>query len=303
MRFHRVLKMRHLLLIRTLGAEMSLRRSAERLHTSPPAISRTLAEIEELLGERLFERTTRSIKPTPVGVNLIWHAERVLADLEQAEADFNALARGASQVLHVGVLSGFSPELLARVITAFMQRRPDVEVRLQEGLARELFVNLRQERVNMILSHVDVPREDVDIVAEVVYRESIAIVANPSHPLVRRRRLRVAELVGQRWLLPPVGTTVRIAMERELLLGADGQMPPIIESTSPHFTAALLRRSDLVAAVPKEVAYWLEKECGVARTLRVQAALPTWPVCVAYKRMRQAHAAQADFLECVRAVL
>src|SRR5690606_1581100 len=112
MRFHRILKMRHLLLIRTLGAELNLRRCADLLNTSPPAISRTLTEIENLLGEKLFERTTRSIKPTQMGTSMIWHAQRVFSDLDQAEADFNALARGASQVLHIGVLFGFSPDLL-----------------------------------------------------------------------------------------------------------------------------------------------------------------------------------------------
>ena len=300
MRFHRILKMRQLLLIRTLGAELNLRRCAEILHTSQPAVSRTLADIEEQLGEKLFERTTRSIRPTQVGLSLIWHAQRVLADLEQAEADFNAIARGASQVLHIGVLSGFSPDLLARVVALFVERRPDVELRLQEGLASDLFFSLRQDRVDMILSHVDVEREEVDIAAEEIYRESISVVANPSHPLAKRRRLRMKDLADRRWLLPPVGTTIRIAMERELLLGADRQMPPIVESTSPHFTAALLRCSTMIAAVPKSVARWLEEDCGVATPLRLQAALPTWPVCVAHKRMRQAPEAQDDFLDCLR---
>ena len=190
MRFHRVLKIRHLLLIRTLGTELNLRRCAEILHTSAPAISRTLAEIEEQLGEKLFERTTRSIVPTPPGQSLIWHAQRVLADLEQAEADFDALARGASQVLHIGVLSGFDPGLLARALALFVQQRPDIEVRLHEGLAADLFLSLRQDRVNLILSHVDVPHEDADIVAETVYEESIAVIASPAHPLAADGRSR-----------------------------------------------------------------------------------------------------------------
>lgn len=301
MRFHRILKMRHLLLIRTLGTVLSLRRTAEILSTSQPAVSRTLAEIEDQLGEKLFERTTRSIKPTQVGLSLIWHAQRVLGDLEQAEADFNALARGATQVLHVGVLSGFAPTLLARAIARFAQHRPDVELRLHEGLAADLFTSLRQDRVNLILSHMDVPREDVDVVAEVLYREGIAVVAHPTHPLAKRRRLRFTDLADQRWLLPPVGTTIRIAMERELLLGAERRLPPIVESTGPHFTAALLQHAQLLAAVPREVGHWLEHDCGVAVTLKLQAGLPTWPVCVAQHSARDTSSAHKDFVDCLRA--
>lgn len=303
MRFHRVLKIRHLLLIRTLGTELNLRRCAEILHTSAPAISRTLAEIEEQLGEKLFERTTRSIVPTPPGQSLIWHAQRVLADLEQAEADFDALARGASQVLHIGVLSGFDPGLLARALALFVQQRPDIEVRLHEGLAADLFLSLRQDRVNLILSHVDVPHEDADIVAETVYEESIAVIASPAHPLARRRRLQMADLAPWRWVLPPVGTTIRIAVERELLLAMGRPAPPIVESTGPHFTAALLQCSTMVAAVPQVVARWLEADCGVVTQLCLQARLPTWPVCIAHKHSRAVSAAQSDFAACLRSLL
>jgi DNA-binding transcriptional LysR family regulator len=302
MRFQRILKMRHLLLIRTLGAELNLRRCAEILNTSQPAISRTLIEIEEQLGEKLFERTTRSVTPTQVGLSLIWHAQRVLGDLEQAEADFNALVRGATQVLHVGVLSGFAPTLLGRAISEFVQRCPDVELRLHEGLAADLFISLRHDRVNMILSHVDVPRDDEDIIAEVIYRETIAVVVSPAHPLAKRRRLSLSDLGTQRWLLPPVGTTIRIAMERELLLSAGGRLPPIVESTGPHFTAAMLKCSTLLAAVPQQVAYWLEQDCGVAKTLKVQTALPTWPVCVARYRTRAVSFAASEFIDCMRTV-
>lgn len=300
MRFQRVLKLKHLLLIRTLGAELNMRRCAELLHTSQPALSRMLSEIEELLGHKLFERNTRRVVPTPLGLNMVWHAQRVLGDLDQAEADFNALVRGASQVLHVGVLAGFPPMLLGRAVAGFVAKWPDIELRLHEGLAAELFLSLKQDRVNLILSHIDVQRDDFDVVAEIIYEERAVVIAGTSHALVRRRRLSMEELAGQRWILPPAGTTIRVAIERELLLSAGTRrLPPIVESTGPQFTAALLQSSDMVAAVPEGVGHWLEQSCGVAKPLRLRASLPSWPVCVARHGARPASPAEKDFVACL----
>ena len=303
MRFQRVLKIRHLLLIHTLGSELSLRRSAEILRTSQSAVSRGLAEIEAQLGKKLFVRTTRSISPTPAGLSLIWHAQRILGDLERAEADFNALARGATQGLHVGVLSGFSPVLLAKAIAEFGKRLPHVELRLHEGLADQLFVNLTQDRVNMILSHVDVPRSNANMAVQVLYQERVAVVARKGHPLTERRPLRMADLVNQRWVLPPLGTTIRIALERELLLHATRRLPPIVESVGPHFTAAVLKHSNLIAAVPREVAHWLEHDCAVATELKIESALPSWPVCVVRTTLRPPSPAESGFLDCLLAAV
>lgn len=66
-KFKQSLTIRHLRLIEALGRDLSVSRCAETLHTSQSAISRGLGEIEELLGVRLFERTTRHFSPTPLG--------------------------------------------------------------------------------------------------------------------------------------------------------------------------------------------------------------------------------------------
>lgn len=303
LRFQRILKIRHLVLLRTLGAELSLRACAEILSTSQSAISRTLAEIETQLGEKLFVRTTRSVVPTQIGSSMIFHAQRILGEIEQAEADFKALARGAVQVLHVGVMSGFSPRLLGVAIAAFVRRQPEVQLCFHEGLAADLFTQLRQNATSLLLSHVDVPRNDAEIEVRLLYQEEIAIVAARTHPLARRRRLRMADLVTQRWLLPPVGTTIRVAMEREILVSAasDMRLPPIIESTGPHFTAAVLEHSRCIAAVPREIAYWLQHERGIATTLDMKASLPAWPVCVARLTTRTASPAESSFVDCLLA--
>ncbi|WP_445819582.1 LysR family transcriptional regulator [Bradyrhizobium sp. ISRA442] len=93
-KFRQRLTIRHLRLIEGVGRELSMSRCAQVLHTSQSAISCGLSEIEDLLGARLFDRTTRRIVPTSLGQILIWHSDQILGQLARAEADFDALSRG-----------------------------------------------------------------------------------------------------------------------------------------------------------------------------------------------------------------
>lgn len=298
MSFERFLKIRHLILVRTLGRELSLRRTAEILRTSQSAVSRGLAEIELLLGERLFERTTRKMALTATGRSLVWHAHRILRDLEQAESDFRAVARGVSQSLHVGLLWGFSPLFFAKAVARFRAIKPDVDVRFHEGLASDLFSELTQDRVDFIVSHMDVPRQDGNIEVHPLYSETTALVVGPDHIYARREDVTLTELSTLGWILPPIGTTMRITVERELLMYARGPLPTVVECVGPHFVMALLADSDMVATVPGSMATWMQQQ-GLVR-LPISHALPTWPICAAYRRSAALSDAAQSFLACLK---
>jgi hypothetical protein len=90
----RSVTLRHLRLVSVLGKELNITSSAELLHSTQPALSRTLAELEELLDTRLFERTTKHITLTPSGLVLLQHANRILAEIDGAQQGWPAFARG-----------------------------------------------------------------------------------------------------------------------------------------------------------------------------------------------------------------
>jgi DNA-binding transcriptional LysR family regulator len=269
MRFQSHLTLRHFRIVQAIGRELSLSRAAEILHTSQPAISRGLGEIESILGARLFDRSTRSVSPTAIGRNLIWHAERILGDLDQAQADFTSLARGAGGGITIGVLRGFTPNLLAQAVQLMREQAPNVEIIIHEGLADDLLADLMRNRFDLILSHLEVPKTERGLVVDTIYRESVGILAALHHPIARRRQVSWSELAAQTWVLPRPGTTVRSAFDRLLQDNVEPSSPTVVEVTSVHFALALVRQSNMLAALPLHLVRWFAEELKAASQIKI----------------------------------
>ncbi|MCK8784750.1 LysR family transcriptional regulator [Roseomonas sp. NAR14] len=299
--FKQNLTIRHLRLLETLARELSISRCAEVLHTSQSAISRGLAEIEALLGARLFERTTRRVMPTPLGQNLIWHAEQILGQLDRAEADFQALSQGIGSAVDIGIQGGFSPPLLVRAVQLANEQAPKLVIRLRANFAEGLIPDLVRGRYNLVITHLDVRQfANEELVVEVLYQEQIGVLAAPGHPHTRRRRLHWKDLVEDRWAMIPAETSTRRIVERNLLLHAPGRTPIIVEALELHYVVSLVREAGMLTALPLRLARWFDAELGVARVLPLEGDAAGWSVCVARLRSRRLSPAETLFLNCLR---
>ena len=97
------LRIRHLVLLDELGRSLNMHRAAEAMHLSQPALSKLLAEAEELAGQTLFERSHHGVTPTPLGLMMIGRARLLLNELDATHAELTAAASGASGKVRVGV--------------------------------------------------------------------------------------------------------------------------------------------------------------------------------------------------------
>ena len=97
----RQLTIRQLRHIVAFGQELRLSKCAEKLHTTQQAASRALAMLESMLGVRLFDRITKRIASTAAGLGLIQHANRILAEIDQAEDHLRGLAQGAKGEIRI----------------------------------------------------------------------------------------------------------------------------------------------------------------------------------------------------------
>lgn len=275
----RVLTLKQLRLISVLGQELNLSRCAERLHTTQPAVSRTLAQTESLLKRTLFERTTKRIVPTSAGLNLMQHANRILAELDQAEEDLQSLDLGSRTELRIGMLTVFSQNTMARAIARFRDLMPNVLLRVQALPLQTLHEQLLAGQIDLMLSHAEL-RLDLNLIEVLpLYEEESAVVAGPDHRLAKKRKVTWEELARHAWVLPPPSTPVRPKLDRVLAIYRQRDMrEPDVETDSPLLAVQLLQNSSMLWAIAGQQALNFSRQ-GQISIINVPQELLRGPMC------------------------
>lgn len=248
------LNLRHLRLVYAIGQEGQLSGAAQRLAITQPAASRTLAEAERLIGEKLFTRSAKGMVPTEVGVILLRHAEALLGQLSSAASDLNAYRAGLSGTVRIGAVTGPAIGYVVPAIQALKREAPKADVSVDVAPSSDLVSGLLRDAYDVVLARVppDVDPRTLDIRRGRV--EEVRILARASHPLAARRGLQYRDLVGQPWIIQKTGMPIRDAIEQAFINRNLPVPEDVIDTASLVFTIGLLRQSDALAAATAEVA-------------------------------------------------
>jgi len=296
--FKQSLTIRHLRLISTLARELNVSRCADMLHTSQSAVSRGLTEIEDILGVRLFDRSTRRVTITPPGQSLIWHADQILGQLDQAQADFSAFALGGGE-LKVGVMGGVSPTLLHHATELAREHAPTLKVRLYCDVAEALMTDFTNGRFNLMLTHFDTRKlvQD-DLIINVLYEEQIGILCAPTHRLAGLKRVRWQDLAHEHWAITPAETAPRRIIEREIMVHTGNKMRIVMETKEAHYIIASLQSGNVLGALPLHVAQWYA-QFGAANLLKIEEET-MFTVCAVHRRSKTLTPTESLFLNCLK---
>lgn len=126
------MELRHLRCFLAVAEELHFARAAERLHIEQSPLSRTIKELEDELGARLFARTTRSTRLTRAGKLFLEHVPRVFAALQQARDSVKAAANGFHAQIRIALSDGITPSRLPTLLALCRQEEPEIEIRLFE---------------------------------------------------------------------------------------------------------------------------------------------------------------------------
>ena len=256
------LKMRQVLLLVALDEHRNMHRAAASLRMTQPAATRLLGGLERMLGMKLFERGPRGLVPNAYGESLIRHARAMLATLDHAREEMNALAEGAAGRIALGALLVAAPVLVPMAIARFKQRHPLHTVLVQEGSATALLPALRRGELDLVVGRVssDVPGEGLDF--EAFHAEPMQVVARPGHPLARRRTLRLRDLRDETWIVPAADAPYRRRLDAAFRQA--GVAPPrkLVESVSVAVNKMLVQRSDLLGVMLPDSAQAYEVQSG-----------------------------------------
>ncbi|WP_346832073.1 LysR family transcriptional regulator [Pseudomonas abietaniphila] len=246
---------RQIALLNALGELGNLRKAASAIHTTQPAASLLLQQLEERLGVQLFERLPRGMQPTLFGDVMIRYAQGALHEFEYAEAQIAELARGAAGMVRIGTVMGPVPTLLTRGVLAFKAQHPKVRVAIEVGTSDTLLPALIRGDFDLVLGRLPDQLDSQGLDIQLFEQgERMRIIARPSHPFANRPDTGLADLAPLTWILHPIDSPMRRQVENALKAAQLIQPLDIIETSSILATTAMLESSDMIAVVPNDVA-------------------------------------------------
>jgi LysR family pca operon transcriptional activator len=244
------LKLHHLRAVEAIIAQRSLLKASAALGLSQPALTKTVQELEEILQQRLFDRSSRGVRPTEAGGVLAASAGRILAELRRLDEELDRVGGAAGGTAAVGALPVAAAGVLPGALTLLTARHPGIQVRLEQGRTEELLPKLASGELDLIVGRLYEPTLPDGFLREPMWQEPISVLARAGHPLFRLRRITPAVLRRYELVLPTVSQ--RVGQEIEVQLARLG-MPPAasLRSSSYGFIREMLLATDMVSVMPR----------------------------------------------------
>jgi LysR family transcriptional regulator, pca operon transcriptional activator len=230
-------KFRHLEVFSVLARSSSLKRAAEALNLTQPAVSKTLKELEEIAGHSLATRSRAGVRLTPEGELFLQFAEQSTAAIRHGLRSLQGAAAAAGR-LRVGALPSVASSILPAAATQFFARNPDTVLEITEGAHLDLTARLRSGGLDMVIGRLGRPDSMVGLSFRQLYTEDVVVVARPDSPAARVADFR--DLEAFRVLYPPRDSAIRPLVARVLIAQGVPLFANRIESASAAFGRALV---------------------------------------------------------------
>jgi LysR family pca operon transcriptional activator len=235
-----------------LDTHGSLLKASAALGLGQPALSRSLAELEAIIGTRLFERHARGVRPTEAGVVVIRLARRVLAELGRAEEELDAVGAAAGGTVAVGVLPVAAVGVLPGALIRLKASHPGLKLRLHQGRMEELLPLLAAREIDLIVGRLYAPAVPDGFLREALWEEPISVLARAGHPVLAGGAVTAQALRRYDLALPTVSQ--RVGQEIEHLLALLGLAPDAaLRSSSYGFIREMLLATDHISVMPRSM--------------------------------------------------
>ena len=299
-RIGRRLKLTDLHIFMTVAETGSMGKAAEQLSLSQPAVSKAIADMEHAIGVRLLDRSPRGVEVTPHGLALLRRGMGAFDELRQGVRDIEFLADRSTGEVRVGCPEVFAAGLLAEVLARFCRQYPRVaiDVYAANNMSRE-FRLLRDRSVDFLLGAIEKPLVEEDLDIEILYEDRPFIVSGTKNSWAVRRKIELAELIDEPWLLPRESILNSILAEafqaKGLALPKRG-----VRSYSIYQRISLLATDHFVSALPGSVLRFNTDR--PLKVLPVDFTTRSFAVAIVMSKNRTVNPVVQTFIDCVREV-
>ncbi|MBD9641367.1 LysR family transcriptional regulator [Ensifer sp. ENS07] len=268
----RYLKLNHLRFIDALKRRGKLSLAAEEMNISQPAASRTLADIEGIVGQQICSRNAHGFLFNEFGNVLAARASRVVAEVENIGRDVREVADGLRGRVRIGAVTAAA---VAHVLPASLALRtlaPNAQLQVDVEPSLTLMQRMRAGEYDFVLARLSAADDPGAYDVRPIGEEVLSFAVREKHPLADRTQLSFRDLSPFEWVIQPAGspiwTTVVDAFRSER-----ADFPErITYSASVLLTLATVSRTDAIAPFAREVANLLTAEDLSARIVTLDMA-------------------------------
>lgn len=291
-----MLELRHFRYFIAVAEELHFGRAAERLCMTQPPLSMQIRQLEENVGVPLFVRGSRPIELTAAGEVLLEHARTVLTQADSALHKARLTAHGEAGRLSIAVTSASVLSLLPRLISAFKQRYPAVEIDVSEMVSRDQLSAIARSDINFGL--IRPPVNHPTIATLIIQVEPVVVAVPRRHRLADLAKIPVSAMDKAPFINFNRKTASYFNLLANDLLSAHKARPEIVQSATQLHTVMALVSAGLGLALVPEAAARIQLEDVVLRPLDMDSP-PMAELCLAWNSQDR-NPAVRSFLELVQ---
>jgi LysR family transcriptional activator of glutamate synthase operon len=206
------MELRQLIYFTEVAKREHVSEAAEALHVAQSAVSRQIANLEDELGVKLFEREGRNVKLTPIGRHFLQHIELALKAIDYAKQQIEEYLDPERGTIKIGFPTSLASYTMPMVISSFKQQHPHISFHLRQGSYKFLIEAVKKREIDLAFLG-PVPTEEKSVQGDILFTESFAALIPTDHPLSQKRSIALSELRHEPFVMFPQGFILRKIVE------------------------------------------------------------------------------------------
>jgi DNA-binding transcriptional LysR family regulator len=299
-RIGRRLTPRDLHIFMVVAEDGNMGKAAERLAISRPVVSKTIASLERTLGVPLFDRSPQGVEPTFYGRALLERSVVIFDELRQSVKDIEFLSDPTTGELRVGSNETITGGLVSAAIDRLSRQRPQLVFHLEVGTVPTLQSHfLRERKCEVVIGRPWAVAAEPDMDMEPLFHERLFAVAGPRNRWAAQRKVELADLVDQPWILSQIETEPGSPVAEAFHAIGSSIPRATIVCSSLNLRNRLLATGRYLTSVPSSLLHFAPQRT-LYKVLPIE--FPRWnlPVSIMTLKGRTLSPMAQLFIDCVR---
>lgn len=300
-RIGRRVKLRDLHVLEAVVEAGSMTKAADKIGITVPVISKAIADLEHCVGVRLLDRSARGVEVTASGRALLSRSRAAFDELRQGIRDIEQLSDPTAGEVRIGSTVPLLSSFVSAVIDRFSKRYPNVTFVVVATQTESADLALRERRADLMIARRFTSLEHDELKFEPLFDDPYVIAAGLHNPWARKRKIELAELAHEAWVVPPPDSLVgSVIVEAFRTKGLEFRRPTVVTFNN-QARASLVATGRFLTILPRS-ALNLPIKNPLIKELPVEMPTARMPIGAVTLRSRTLSASTKLFVECAREV-